>query len=86
MKISWEKAVYVSMLVVIDDRKQRTDSNSVCAECPKMNEKPRMIVANGTSDAMVSFLLKMSRQMKIRTRSTQVISTASNFATAEPTS
>lgn len=51
-----------------------------------MNEKPRMIVASGTSDAMVSFLLKMSRQMKISTRSAQAMRTASSLATALPTS
>ena len=51
-----------------------------------MNENPRIIVANGTRDAIVSLLLKISRQMKRKMRSTQAISTASSFATALPTS
>lgn len=65
---------------------QRTDSNKVCAECPKTKENPRMIVASGTSDAMVLLLLKISRQMKVKTRRTHAMSTASSFATALPTS
>ena len=63
-----------------------TDSNSVCAELPKMNEKPTMIVASGTSDARVLLRLKMSKQMKIKMMSTTASKTASSFATAEPTS
>lgn len=65
---------------------QLTDSNSVCAECPKMNENPRMIVARGTSEASVSLLLKIRRHVKrIPSIATQT-RTASSFATAEPTS
>ena len=60
--------------------------NSVCAELPKMNEKPTMIVASGTSDAIVLLRLKMSRQMKMKIRIATESRTASSFATAEPTS
>lgn len=64
----------------------RTDSNKVCAECPKMNEKPTIMDASGTSDAIVSFLLKMSKQMKMKIIKIAPRSTASSFATADDTS
>ena len=63
-----------------------TDSKSVFAELPKMNEKPTMMVASGTSDASVLLLLKMSIQMKMSTIATTARHTASSFATADPTS
>lgn len=62
-----------------------TDSNNVCAECPKMKEKPRMIVANGTRDEMV-FPLKISKQMNMMMIIAMQIRTASSFATIESTS
>ena len=83
MKMSYTKP---SVFYSPNRRMLRTDSNRVCAECPKMKEKPRMIVANGTSDAIVSLLLKMRSAMKVKTTSTQATKTASNFATALPTS
>ena len=63
-----------------------TDSNSFWAEFPKMKEKPTMMVASGTSDAIVLLRLKMSKQMNTRSISTTAIKTASSLATAEPTS
>jgi hypothetical protein len=60
--------------------------NNVAAEFPKMKENPRMMLARGTSDVRVSFLLKMRRQTKIMTISATATSTASSFATAESTS
>lgn len=53
---------------------------------PKMKENPRMIVARGTREVNVSDLLKMRRQMKMMMMSAKEMSTASSFATAEPTS
>jgi len=50
-----------------------------------MNEKPRMIVANGTSEEIV-FPLKMSKQMNMMTIIAMQIKTASSFATIESTS
>ena len=66
--------------------KELTDSNSVWAELPKMNENPRTIVARGTRDAIVLLRLKMRRQMNTRTMSTVANSTASSFAMTEPIS
>ena len=63
-----------------------TDSNSVCAECPKIKEKPTIIVASGTRDARVFLRLKISRQMKTKIKATTESMTASSLATAEPTS
>lgn len=63
-----------------------TDSKRVCAECPKMNEKPKMIVASGTSEVRVFCGLKIRRQMKMITMRTTQIKTASNLATIESTS
>ena len=60
--------------------------NNVCAEFPKMKENPRTIDARGTSEVTVSFLLKINRQMKTSARRATATSTASNFATALPTS
>ena len=51
-----------------------------------MNEKPTMIVASGTREAIVLLRLKMSRQMKMKMSSTTAIKTASSLPTAEPTS
>lgn len=51
-----------------------------------MNENPTMIEASGTSDAIVSCVLKMSKQMKMNTISITPMSTASNFPTADETS
>ena len=63
-----------------------TELNSVAAELPKMKENPRMMVARGTREVSVSFLLKMRRQTNIMRTSAVATRTASNFATAEPTS
>ena len=51
-----------------------------------MKEKPTMIVASGTRDAIVLLRLKMSKQMKIKINPTTDIMTASSLPTAEPTS
>lgn len=51
-----------------------------------MKENPRMIVANGTKDARVLLLLNIRRQTKIMPTRARQTSTASNFATALPTS
>ena len=51
-----------------------------------MNENPRMIVARGTSEANVSFRLKMSKQANTMKISATQTRTASSLATAEPTS
>lgn len=63
-----------------------TDSNNVCAECPKMKEKPRTIVASGTNDCRVFLLLKINKHTKIKIIAKTASITASSFATAEPTS
>jgi len=48
-----------------------------------MNENPRVIVARGTSEAKVSFLLKMRRHAKIIPSNVMPTRTASSFDTAE---
>lgn len=63
-----------------------TDWNKACAEFPKMKEKPRIIVAHGTSDDNVSLRLKIKRQMKMTATRTTASSTASSLATIEPAS
>jgi len=50
-----------------------------------MNEKPRTIVAIGTSEEMVS-PLKMSKQVNMMMTIATQIKTASSFATIESTS
>jgi hypothetical protein len=67
-------------------RRRLTDSNSICAEWPKMKEKPSTIDASGTSDVTVSVGLKMRRQMKMSSRSQTPRSVASSLATADETS
>lgn len=51
-----------------------------------MKEKPSITVANGTRDASESEWLNIKRQMKMTAASTTERSTASNFATMDPTS
>ena len=63
-----------------------TDSNKFWAELPKMNEKPKIIVANGTRDAIVFFRLKTSRQTKRMATTVIDKRTPSSFATIESTS
>jgi hypothetical protein len=63
-----------------------TDPKRAAAEFPKMKEKPSITVANGTRDASESEWLNIKRQMKMTAASTTERSTASNFATMDPTS
>lgn len=63
-----------------------TDSKRVWAECPNTKEKPRTILARGTSDAMVLVRSKINKQMKIMTITATQSRTASSFATIESTS
>jgi len=48
-----------------------------------MKEKPRMMVARGTSDDKVLARLKMSKQRKVMMTNATPSSTASSFARAE---
>ena len=70
----------------IDEWWQLTDSNKVWAEWPKMNEKPKIMVASGTRDASVLLLLNIRRQTKTMPTSATQRRTASSFATTELTS
>jgi hypothetical protein len=63
-----------------------SDSNNVCAECPKMNENPKVMVARGTRLAKVLCRLKISKQTKIMPTKATANNTASSFATTELTS
>lgn len=76
------------MLVDIEHTGKRihTDSKSVCAEWPNINENPRIIVAKGTKDASVFSRLKMSKQTKMMNIRATASRTASSLATADPTS
>jgi hypothetical protein len=51
-----------------------------------MNEKPTMMVASGTSEAIVFDRLKIKRQINMMNISAVQINTASSFATMEPRS
>lgn len=62
------------------------DSNKVCAECPKMNENPRTIVANGTREVKVLARSNTRSATNTMERRTTNNSTPSSFATALLTS